>query len=92
MAAQDQPHENLVFPEPRENPVETQRSLMELSRSVAAIRKPQGIARLINFSGKLLGAHVAHAGLIVFWVCWIYEFGTLKWLTLYQRSLCMSRD
>jgi photosystem II CP43 chlorophyll apoprotein len=27
-----------------------------------------GNAQLINFSGKLLGAHVAHARLIVFWV------------------------
>ena len=26
-----------------------------------------GIARLINLSGRLLGAHVAHAGLMVFW-------------------------
>jgi len=26
-----------------------------------------GNARLISLSGKLLGAHVAHSGLIVFW-------------------------
>ncbi len=26
-----------------------------------------GNARLINLSGKLLGAHIAHAGLMVFW-------------------------
>ena len=26
-----------------------------------------GNARLINVSGKLLGAHVAHAGIMAFW-------------------------
>ena len=26
-----------------------------------------GNARLINLSGRLLGAHIAHAGLMVFW-------------------------
>ena len=26
-----------------------------------------GNARMINLSGRLLGAHIAHAGLMVFW-------------------------
>ena len=33
-----------------------------------------GNARLINVSGKLLGAHVAHAGLMVFWAGAMYLF------------------
>jgi photosystem II CP43 chlorophyll apoprotein len=46
-----------------------------------------GNARLINVSGKLLGAHVAHAGLMVFWLAIFF----LKYLTLYQKSLYMNK-
>ncbi len=38
-----------------------------INSSMTKIPWRAGNARLVNFSGMLLGAHVAHAGLIVFW-------------------------
>jgi photosystem II CP43 chlorophyll apoprotein len=47
-----------------------------------------GNARLIDLSGRLLGAHVAHAGLIVFWAGAM----TLFELFRYQPDLPMGQQ
>ena len=48
-----------------------------------------GNARLINLSGKLLGAHVAHAGLNCF-LGRCYE-SYLKLHTLFLKNQCMNK-
>ncbi|CAN6465182.1 unnamed protein product [Victoria cruziana] len=59
MAAQDQPYENLIFPEELLPPSCDQKTI--------GFAWWADNARLINLSGKLLRAHVAHARLIIFW-------------------------
>ncbi len=49
-----------------------------------------GNARLVNLSGKLLGAHVAHAGLIVLWAgaITLFEVGNFDpSLPMYEQGL-----
>ena len=51
-----------------------------------------GNARLINLSGKLLGAHVAHAGLIVFWAGAMNLFEVAHFLPekpMYEQGLIL---
>jgi photosystem II CP43 chlorophyll apoprotein len=51
-----------------------------------------GNARLLNFSGRLLGAHIAHAGLIVLWAgaMTLFELSHLNpALPLYEQNLIL---
>ncbi|KAL8114710.1 hypothetical protein AgCh_021541 [Apium graveolens] len=92
MAAQDQPYENLIFPEevlPCETLFNGTLALSGRDQETNGFDWWAGNARLINLSGKLLGSHVAHAGLIVFWVG---GMNLLKWLISYRKSLCMNKD
>jgi photosystem II CP43 chlorophyll apoprotein len=51
-----------------------------------------GNARLIDLSGQLLGAHVAHAGLIMFWTGTTTVIETLKYvpnLPIYEQGMIL---
>jgi photosystem II CP43 chlorophyll apoprotein len=51
-----------------------------------------GNARLINLSGKLIGAHVAHARLIIFWAGAMNLFGVAHFVsenTMYEQGLIL---
>ncbi|OIW15381.1 hypothetical protein TanjilG_24366 [Lupinus angustifolius] len=70
MAAQDQPHENLIFHEevlPRETLFNGNLALIGRDQETIIFAWWARNARLINLSGKLLGAYAAHSRLIVFW-------------------------
>ena len=89
MAAQNQPHENNSLR--RCQAVETlfngTLALAGRDQETTGFAWWAGNARQLNLSGKLLGAHVAHAGLIVFWAGAMNLFVVAHFV--YQRSLYM---
>ena len=51
-----------------------------------------GNARFVNLSGKLLGAHIAHAGLIVLWAGAMTLFELSRYnpeMPIYQQGLIL---
>ncbi|CAN6455159.1 unnamed protein product [Victoria cruziana] len=84
MAAHDQPHENLIFLEEVLPPGRDQET--------TDFTWWAGNARLINLSGKLLRAHVAHAGLIVFWAGELNLFEVAHFVpekSMYEQGLIL---
>ena len=54
--------------------------MVTLSQPATGYARWAGNARLVNLSGQLLGTHVAHAGLQVFWAgaMWLFEVNHLR--------------
>ncbi|KAL2922669.1 Photosystem II CP43 reaction center protein [Bienertia sinuspersici] len=95
MAAQDQPYETL-YSLRRFYPVEKlfngTLTLASRDQETTGFAWWAGNARLINLSGKLLGAHVAHTGLIIFWAGAINLFEVAHFVPekpMYEQGLIL---
>ena len=70
----------------------TATSVSKVTYSFTDVDWYRGNARLLNLSGKLLGAHVAHAGLIVFWAGAMTLFELSNYspdLPMYEQGLIL---